>query len=405
MATPLSLASLRLRLTRRRLLRAVRVRLSKSFDISAEARTAIVERMLEGHARSAPNYWLQLCIALGLATLGLVLNGTAVVIGAMLVSPLMGPIIELGMGLAVGSPLLAIRSLVRTFWSIVVVIAGAALITAALPFHEVTQEIAARTSPTALDLLVAVFCALAAAFMTLRSASDSASAAAGTAIAIALVPPLCVAGFGVGTMDGAIARGALLLFTANLCGILLFAALTFWLFGFNLVDTRHLEEQRLDGDEPMGALRSLGEVGLPLAARRVVTARDPGRPGRQWSGCRSGARCERSPGRCGRARKCSASSTVCRWRRRPFDSSVSVEHRAVHVRMVVVGNPSDARGLQLALTTQIPRCRAPRRPSRWWRFPISTRWRRLRGDWPGARTPRCARHRIFSRPRKRSRKP
>ena len=352
MPSPLSLASIRLRLTRRRLLRGARTRLSTAFGVSPEARAIIVERMLEGHARHAPIYWLQLGIALSLATLGLVLNGTAVVIGAMLVSPLMNPIVELGMGLAVGSPLLAIRSLVRTFWSIVVVIAGAALITAALPFHEVTSEIAARTSPTALDLLVAVFCALAAAFTTLRSASESVTAAAGTAVAIALVPPLCVAGFGLGTADRQIAQGAFLLFTANLCGILLFAALTFWLFGFNLVDTRHLEEKRFGADEPTNrsvrwVQKAFGSrygtwlrlvipvvlvavVWLPLSsALREVT----------WQ-----VRTRAAVGRI--IRDLPLAQAAVR-------SAVSFEHRTVHVRLVIVGKPNDARGLQLALTAQI----------------------------------------------------
>ena len=345
-------ATIRLRLTHRRLLRATRNWLSGAFGVSREDRATIVLRMLEGHARSGPTYWLQLCIALSLATLGLVLNGAAVVIGAMLVSPLMTPIIELGMGLAVGSPLLSIRSLVRTFWSIVVVIAGAALITTALPFQQVTAEISARMSPTALDLLVAIFCALAAAFTTLRSASESASTAAGTAVAIALVPPLCVVGFGVGTADRQIAQGAFLLFTANLCGILLFAAMTFWVFGFNLVDTRHLEEERLAGDKPPSRsvrlvthafgsrygtwlrlaipLALVVAVWLPLSrALREVT----------WE-VRTRVKVQRIIHDLPLARAA-------------VRSTVSVEHRAVRVRMVVVGKPSDAHALQVALATKI----------------------------------------------------
>lgn len=236
---------------RPRLLLTTRAWLARAYNVPHEARTAIVARMLEGHARNAPAYWLQLGIAMALATLGLALNGTAVVIGAMLVSPLMSPIVELGMGLAVGSPLLAIRSAVRTLGSVVIVIVGSALITAALPFHEVTQEIAARASPTALDLLIAVFCALAAAFTTLRGTSDGAASAAGTAVAIALVPPLCVVGFGLGAHEREIAAGALLLFTANLCAILAFTVLTFWVFAFNLVDIHRLEATRLEDTEPL----------------------------------------------------------------------------------------------------------------------------------------------------------
>jgi uncharacterized hydrophobic protein (TIGR00271 family) len=222
--------------------------LAAAFEVTPEGRRTVVETMLEGHVRQAASYWLYIALAMGIATLGLVLGSTGVVIGAMLISPLMGPIVGLGMGLAVGSPLLVIRSLVRVAGSIVVVVAAATMITLGLPFQEITTEIAARTSPTVLDLLVAIGCALAAAFTTMRPTSDTTSTAAGTAIGISLVPPLCVVGFGLGTRDTHIASGAGLLFTANLCAILLFATLTFWAFGFGDVDVLVLERERAPSD-------------------------------------------------------------------------------------------------------------------------------------------------------------
>lgn len=201
-----------------------------------------VVAMLENNARRVPGYWIQLFLSMGIATLGLVLDSTAVVIGAMLVSPLMGPILELGMGFAVGSSLLTLRAALRVGLSVAVVIGSAALLVLALPFHEVTREIATRTAPTALDLLVAVFCALTAAYTTVRPGSDTAAAAAGTAIGIALVPPLCTVGFGVGTASITVARGAMLLFTANLSAILVLAVLSFFLLGFNQVDAANVEK-------------------------------------------------------------------------------------------------------------------------------------------------------------------
>jgi uncharacterized hydrophobic protein (TIGR00271 family) len=199
--------------------------------------------MLINNRRRAPGYWIQLLLAMGIATLGLVLNSTAVVIGAMLVSPLMGPIVELGMGFAVGSSFLVFRASLRVLMSVVVVITGAAILTLLLPFHEVTSEIAARAAPTALDLLVAVFCALTAAYTTVRSTSDTTSAAAGTAIGIALVPPLCATGFGIGTGTRAIAGGTALLFTANLSAIFVFSIAAFLLLGYNQVDAVRVERE------------------------------------------------------------------------------------------------------------------------------------------------------------------
>ncbi|WP_437800079.1 DUF389 domain-containing protein [Sorangium sp. So ce693] len=238
---------------------ALQDRIAAAFGIEPEAREAIVRSMLERSARGAAGYWLQLFLAMGIASLGLVLGSGAVVIGAMLISPLMGPIVELGMGLAIGSPFLALRSFTRVAFSVVMVVTSAAVLTLTLPFYEVTSEIAARTSPTALDLLIAIFCAIAAAYTTARPGSDTTSTAAGTAIGIALVPPLCVVGYGVGTRVKSIASGAALLFTANLCAILLFAIVCFLLLGYNAVSTAELEHAELAKQRP-GAIRRVARA-------------------------------------------------------------------------------------------------------------------------------------------------
>ncbi len=227
----------------RRAVRPIQHAAATAIGIDEGARVETVEQMLAFNARRAPGYWIQLSLAAGIAILGLVLGSTAVVIGAMLVSPLMGPIVELGMGFAVGSSFLVIRSALRVVMSTVVVVVGTALFTMVLPFHEVTSEISSRTAPTALDLLVAVFCALTAAYTTVRRTSDTTAAAAGTAIGIALVPPLCVIGYGLGTGDGRIAGGSALLFTANFSAILLLAVLAFLVLGYDEVDAVALEEK------------------------------------------------------------------------------------------------------------------------------------------------------------------
>lgn len=226
----------------------LRARLSSLFDVTHDSRERTVAAMLDRHARDSAAYWLQLLLAMGIATLGLVLDSTGVVIGAMLISPLMGPIVELGMGLAAGSGFLAMRSAVRAGGSVGVVVFGAMAVTALLPIHEVTREISARTSPTVLDLFVAQCCALAAAFAVVRPSVETASTAAGTAIGIALVPPLCVVGYGLGTRQAEVARGSALLFTANFSAIILFALLWFKLLGFDTVPVKELEERALSGD-------------------------------------------------------------------------------------------------------------------------------------------------------------
>ncbi len=232
-------------------------KLAGLFGIAPEDRARTVTNMLDSRRRGAAGYWLQLVLAMAIATLGLVLGSTAVVIGAMLVSPLMTPIIELGMGLAIGSPLLVVRAAARSLGSVAVVVVSAALIVVALPIHELTDEISARTSPTVLDLAIASCCAMAGVYATIRPGSDTASTAAGTAIGIALVPPLCVVGYGVGTASPRVAGGSALLFTANLCAILLFSVLAFLLLGYGRVDVADLERTYAESDAPSGFMTRL----------------------------------------------------------------------------------------------------------------------------------------------------
>ncbi len=230
--------------------------LARLFRIDPEQRRKTVSGMLERHHTEAASYWTQLVLAAGIATFGLVLDSGAVIIGAMLVAPLMGPIVELAMGLAVGSALLALRSAIRIVISVLVVVLLAGVLTRMLPFQAVTAEVAARTSPTVLDLMVACFCALTAAFVTLKP-HDTVSTAAGTSISISLVPPLCASGFGIGIRALHVSRGALLLFTANLSAILLFALIAFLLAGFGSVDAASLENGVLGDMERKGTVARL----------------------------------------------------------------------------------------------------------------------------------------------------
>jgi uncharacterized hydrophobic protein (TIGR00271 family) len=213
--------------------------------------------MLRRDASEATSYWLQLVVSVGIATLGLVVGSTAVVIGAMLVAPLMGPIVGLAMGLATGSPFLVLRSAGRIGLSVVVAIGGSALITLLLPFHELNSEIAARTSPTVLDLITACFCALAGVYASLRPGSDTATTAAGTSISISLVPPLCASGYGLGIAGWHVAGGAALLFLTNLVAIVVIGTAAFVASGFKHVDVVALEREELQKGQDAPIARAL----------------------------------------------------------------------------------------------------------------------------------------------------
>jgi uncharacterized hydrophobic protein (TIGR00271 family) len=167
------------------------------------------------------NYWLELFLAAGIATLGLVQNRAAVIIGAMLVSPLMGPILATGLALALGDFYFGLKAILNLVASVAAAVAFAAGLVWALPFQNVTAEILARTQPNLLDLGVAVLSGLAGSVVSCRGgAGGGVTALPGVAIAVALMPPLCVVGFGVGSgFQWTIVRGGGLLFLTNLIAI------------------------------------------------------------------------------------------------------------------------------------------------------------------------------------------
>ena len=179
-------------------------------------------------------FWAVLLLSGTIALFGLALNATAVVIGAMLVAPLLGPLLGLSLALAVGDGRLAVQTGVTILLGALGVIAVSAALTLALPFQDVTAEILARTRPTTLDLAIAVASGLAGAVVTVSREKRLSASIPGVAIAVALIPPLAVAGFGLGTgVQWDLIRGSLLLFGANLGGIVLSGMAAFLLVGMH----------------------------------------------------------------------------------------------------------------------------------------------------------------------------
>lgn len=158
------------------------------------------------------NAWLLMC-SIMVASLGLDLNSPAVIIGAMLISPLMSPI--LGIGLAVGINDREMLTISLQHFGIAI---GIALVTSVVyfqltPLGDVTSEIEARTAPTFLDVLVAFFGGIAGIISGSRR--DKSNAIPGVAIATALMPPLCVTGFGLANGEWEIMLNSFYLFFLN----------------------------------------------------------------------------------------------------------------------------------------------------------------------------------------------
>lgn len=169
--------------------------------------------------------FLALTLAAGLiATLGLLANSSAVVIGAMLIAPWMLPLRAVAFGILQGRLALVGRALVTLLVGIAITVGLSVLAGAWVGLPIFGSEVAARTQPNLLDLGVALVAGAIAAYASLSA--KAISSLAGTAISVALVPPVCAFGLLLAKAEWAVALGAALLFASNLLGILSGALIT-----------------------------------------------------------------------------------------------------------------------------------------------------------------------------------
>lgn len=153
-----------------------------------------------------------------IATLGLLADSVAIIIGAMIIAPLIGPITGIAYSTTVANRRLLRRSFLTLTTGVIFTVLISFLITWLMGLKTITPEIAARTNPTLIDLLIALAAGAAGAFANTRR--RIADALPGVAIAVALVPPLSVVGIGFAFRNLSLASGASLLFITNLTGII-----------------------------------------------------------------------------------------------------------------------------------------------------------------------------------------
>lgn len=198
-----------------RLLRNVRGFMRGRFDLRSDSATqqSVVEEVRKGIDFRGTNLWV-LMFAVFIASLGLNVNSTAVIIGAMLISPLMGPITGIGLSLGIND-----FDMLKQAWRNFLLMVVVSLVTSTAffvvsPISIAQSELLARTTPTTYDVLIAFFGGMAG--MVAQTRRDRAvTVVSGVAIATALMPPLCTAGFGIATANAHFFFGALYLFAIN----------------------------------------------------------------------------------------------------------------------------------------------------------------------------------------------
>lgn len=172
-----------------------------------------ISNIIKGVEFRADNVWV-LFFAIIIASVGLNVNSTAVIIGAMLVSPLMGPIMGLGLAIGISDNELLRKSLKNLFIMIVISLVASSLYFLISPLSDAQSELLARTKPTIYDVFIAFFGGLAGILASSRK-QEKITVVSGVAIATALMPPLCTAGYGLGTGQLIYFVGAFYLFFIN----------------------------------------------------------------------------------------------------------------------------------------------------------------------------------------------
>ena len=201
------------------------------FSHASQEQYASLFKNLREESKLNQNFMVLLILATMIATFGLFINSSSVIIGAMLLAPLMQPIVSLSMGVLRQDASLELNGAKTIAIGVFAVLATAAIIALFTPIERLTSEMAGRLSPTILDLFVAIVSGAAAAYA--KSNEKILGSLAGVAIAVALVPPIAVAGIGLGWADWHMFSTAFLLFITNLVGIVLAAAFTFAILGFS----------------------------------------------------------------------------------------------------------------------------------------------------------------------------
>lgn len=222
------------------LFKSIKDFLSSRFNLHEDKvdESVIVEAIRKNVDFKGVNLWA-LIFAIFIASIGLNVNSTAVIIGAMLISPIMGPVMGIGLGIGTNNLQLVKKGAKNLLVATLISILTSTVYFTISPLHEAQSELLARTSPSIWDVFIAFFGGMAG--MVAASRREKSNVVPGVAIATALMPPLCTAGFGVATGNWYYFLGAIYLYFINSVFI---AIATFLMSRYLGMEKLHLSDPR-----------------------------------------------------------------------------------------------------------------------------------------------------------------
>lgn len=220
-----------------------------SLSDDKQANSEIIASITSGTQFKGTSLWILVCAIL-IASLGLNMNSTAVIIGAMLISPLMGPIMGIGLGVGIRDNSLIRSSLKNLFVATLFSLLASALYFLISPINDARSELLARIQPTIYDVMIAFFGGFAGIIAT--GSKSKGNILPGVAIATALMPPLCTAGYGLATLQPKFLFGAMYLFLINA----VYIGLATWLGTIVLHLPKMEEKSDVDGEKQTGFNKS-----------------------------------------------------------------------------------------------------------------------------------------------------
>ena len=229
-------------------------------QLERDDRITLVER-IQGSSKWDFDFISLICLSTIIATLGLMQNSVAVVIGAMLVAPLMTPLVGCGLAIVQGNGLLIRNAIKAVLLGFVLAFSIGYIMGLVVPDGGLTDQMLSRGKPNVLDLGVAFFSGMAAAYATARPGLSA--ALPGVAIAAALVPPIATSGVAMSEGDVITSAGAALLFITNIVAIVLGAAVSLYAVGMQAAHL-HAREKRWTRRAAMGLIVTTIVLCMPL---------------------------------------------------------------------------------------------------------------------------------------------